>query len=164
MRRHVYYYTYLPEPFPLAADVLGGVPARWLPRPALDDGVAWRTTLVAEGALPPAVAQRSALVDLGPSTGTDQLVVRSVGWRASSADQLFPVLTADLELSACEGSGCQLSLMGSYRPPLSVVGDVGDRLLGHRIAEACVRRFVLDVAARIEDAGVQERAGTAERC
>jgi hypothetical protein len=39
--------------------------------------------------------------------------------------------------------------MGSYRPPLSVVGEVGDKLIGHRVAEACVRRFVLDVAERL---------------
>lgn len=54
-----------------------------------------------------------------------------------------------LELAHVASELSQVTLLGSYHPPLSAVGDVGDRLLGHRVAEAVVRRFVEDVAVRL---------------
>jgi hypothetical protein len=43
----------------------------------------------------------------------------------------------------------QLDLHGRYRPPLGVVGNALDALVGHRIAEASVLRFVQGVATRL---------------
>lgn len=65
-----------------------------------------------------------------------------------------PVLDCDLELTGLGERSCQLALVGTYRPPLSVVGAAADRLVGHRIAEAVVRTFVLAVADRLELADV----------
>lgn len=150
MRRHVYFYTFLDRAFPAAADVLSGPPPRWLPPPASSDGEeGWLVDLAADGALPAPVATLPAVVAVGPAARFHDHLLRAVRWRARTAEQLFPVLEADLDLRQTNGSGCQLSLTGSYRPPLSVVGGVGDRLLGHRVAEACVRRFVLDVGGRL---------------
>ncbi|HEY8340458.1 MAG TPA: hypothetical protein VIK95_11340 [Egibacteraceae bacterium] len=148
MRRHVYYYTMLEVPYEQAAAVLRESPQRWLPDPARHQGGEWHVALHADGALPPAIARRDALVTVGEPAQNDNLML-ALEWRSATADRLFPVLTADLELVRLE-SGCQLSLMGTYRPPLAVVGEATDRLLGHRVAEATVRRFVLDVAARVE--------------
>jgi hypothetical protein len=40
----------------------------------------------------------------------------------------------------------QLDFVGQYEPPLGKLGDVVDAVVGHRIAEASVHRFVADVA------------------
>lgn len=149
MRRHVYYYTMLEVPYEQAAAVLADSPQRWLPDPARHQGGEWLVALHADGALPPALAARDALVTVTPPAPQGDTLLLGLEWRSAAADRLFPVLTADLELVPLE-SGSQLSLMGTYRPPLAAVGEATDRLLGHRVAEACVRRFVLDVATRVE--------------
>ena len=152
MQRHVYFYTHVPTPFEPTAGVLAGDPARWLPLPAREDGDAWQVVLRAEGALPARLAEHPAAVSLGAAAVSDGRLLRALSWHSSQREQVFPVLTADLGLDALEGDGSHLSLMGTYRPPLSVVGGAGDVLLGHRVAEAVVRRFVLDVADRLLEA------------
>lgn len=152
MRRHVYFYTHLTETAEVVARLIAGDPGAWLPLPAVPDGEGWLVVLHADGALPDTVAARDARVAVGAVTRSGEGLLRRVQWRARTAERLFPVLDADLQVSPLEGRGCQFSLFGTYRPPLSVVGEAGDRVLGHRVAEACVRRFVLDVAARLAEA------------
>jgi hypothetical protein len=41
----------------------------------------------------------------------------------------------------------QLELHGRYTPPLGAVGSALDSLIGHRVADASVHRFVTDVAS-----------------
>jgi hypothetical protein len=149
MGSHVYFYTHLDNPFDAAAAAIAGSPAEWLPYPAAPAGDEWQVDLVAEGALPAPVARRRVVVRAEDPVGDETLLLRRITWRAEHADHLFPVLVADLELVPLAGAGCHLSFLGSYRAPLAAVGEVGDRLIGHRIAEACVRRFLLDVADRL---------------
>jgi hypothetical protein len=149
MRRHVYFYTHIDSPYPQVSTVLAGEPALWLPAPAHANGVGWQVDLHADGALPARLASRTARATVGAATRSSGRLLRSITWRAVTREQLFPVLTADLELAELGGGGCHLSLIGNYRPPLPVVGEAGDRLFGHRVAEATVRRFVLDVADRL---------------
>lgn len=149
MRRHLYYYTVIDQDMTAAAALIAGDPARWLPGPAevAEDG--FMVDLYAEGALPQALARHQVVVSLGEaSTGGDRLL-RSLSWRSATAPGLFPVFEGDLELVPLQANVCQLSLFGTYRPPLSVAGGAGDALLGHRVAEASVRRFVLDTAERM---------------
>jgi len=154
MRSIVYYYTHMRLPFADAAALLCADPATWLPAPAEPADADWIVTLHADGAVPQPLAAHQARVHVGPATMAESTLRRDIAWRSGSAnaDRLVPMLEADVELASLNGCGCQLSLMGSYRPPLSVVGAAGDRLLGHRIAEACVRRFVLELAQRLEPA------------
>jgi hypothetical protein len=161
MRRHVYYYTYLEAPFGVAAPLLASAPSTWLPPPAAPHGDGWHVRLSAEGVLPRMAATRLAAVEVQAPAPAEAQLLRPVLWRDSAHDGLFPVLEADLELVGLNGSGCQLSLIGSYRPPLSVVGEVGDRLIGRHVAEACVRRFVLDIAERIDAAAEPATPGRA---
>jgi hypothetical protein len=148
MHRHVYYYTLLARGYEHAAAVLAADPAAWLPSPVteLEDG--WQVELCADGALPAGLARHLARVDVGSPRGGDAISV-PLRWRSAVSDRMLPVLEAELELSPLSGGGAHLSLLGSYRPPLSVMGGAGDLLVGHRVAEACVRRFVLDVADRL---------------
>ena len=149
MRRHLYYYTHLDHDLPTASALLNGDPARWLPAPAEATAGGWSVDLIASGALPKAVARHRAIVDVGPALVTEKRMLRPITWRSATAPGIFPVLDGDLELVGLRGELSQLSLIGTYRPPLSVAGGAGDALLGHHVAEACVRRFVLDMAERM---------------
>lgn len=149
MQRHLYYYTHV-EATPLVARAaFSGDPALWLPSPAEAVRGSWTVDLAADGALPRAVASHRVQVDVGAPSPSEGRVLRSLTWRSATAPGIFPVFTGDMELIALQGALCQLSLMGTYRPPLSVAGDAADALLGHHVAEACVRRFVLDAGARM---------------
>lgn len=152
MRSLVYYYTHLPQSFAGLARLLAADPGTWLPGPAERVENGWVVSLHADGALPRQLGGHPTHVQVGPVSVTDARLLRRLAWRSATCEGLVPVLEADLELSPLDGYGCRLSLMGSYRPPMSVIGRAGDRLLGHRVAEACVRRFVLDLADRVEAA------------
>ena len=67
-------------------------------------------------------------------------------WVATGAlGGAFPVLDANLELTA-EGSGTELLVVGSYRPPFGAIGAAIDRLVLHGVAQATVRRFAAQLA------------------
>lgn len=149
MRRHLYFYTLIDQSLSEATALIQGDPTRWLPAPAEQINGGFAVDLIADGALPPTVARHRVIVTVGTAVDAGERLLRPVSWRSSSAPGLFPVLEADLELVPLQSDVCQLSLFGTYRPPLSVAGGAGDALVGHRVAEACVRRFVLDTAERM---------------
>lgn len=149
MRRHVYYYTHVDAGHDRVAPLLSDDPGLWLPAPAEPTPDGWLVELSARGALPRPLAHHTVLVGVGPPTGESNRTLRSLTWRSATSPGLFPVFDGDIELAGLFGNGCQLSLIGTYRPPLTVAGGAGDALLGHHVAEACVRRFVLDTAASI---------------
>ena len=72
-----------------------------------------------------------------------------LSWSATSAAALFPSMEATLSLYPLSAHETQLDLDGRYRPPLGAVGQALDALVGHRIAEASVLRFLQEVASRI---------------
>lgn len=157
MRRNVYFYTQLDVGFEEGAALLADDPARWLPAPAEPAGKEWRVTLDATGAVPPALAHRLALVHLDPLARLPDRAWRRLRWRDAAAGRRFPVLEADLELEALIGGTSRLCLVGSYEPPGAFVGGLADAAVGHRVAETGVRRFVLDVAASLEQRRHQDR-------
>jgi hypothetical protein len=149
MRRHLYYYTHLDVRPEDARHMLRGDPGRWLPRPATPAGQGWLVDLQAGGALPRGIGHHPVVLEVGAPTEDSERLLRSVTWGSPTASGLFPVFDGDLELCQLAGDMCQLSLMGTYRPPLAVAGTAADALLGHRVAEACVRRLVLDLATKM---------------
>jgi hypothetical protein len=150
MRRNVYYYTQLDKSFPDAATLLGDDPGLWLPAPAEPVEAGWRVALDATGALPRTRALRLAVVQPEPLRRSYDRVWRRMRWRDARGDRLFPVMEADVELEALVDGRSRLSLVGSYEPPGALVGSLTDSAFGHRVAESCVRRFVLDIADRLE--------------
>jgi hypothetical protein len=72
-----------------------------------------------------------------------------IAWKAVSAAGLFPSMEATLSVYPLSAQETQIDLHGRYRPPLGVVGNALDAVVGHRVAQASVLRFVQDVAARI---------------
>ena len=76
----------------------------------------------------------------GPST-----TIR-LEWSAVTLPHLFPFMQAELSLYPLTASETQLDFAGAYQPPLGVLGGALNALVGHRIAEGSVHRFVTDVA------------------
>jgi hypothetical protein len=80
---------------------------------------------------------------LGPTTRL------SLTWHAAQRTELFPTMEATLAVYALGPGETQLDFSGKYRPPLGVVGAAFDAMLGHRIAEATVHRFLEEVSQRV---------------
>jgi hypothetical protein len=58
----------------------------------------------------------------------------------------FPLMKADLSIYPITATETQLDFNGLYEPPLGPLGKAMNAMIGHRIAEASVHRFVTDVA------------------
>jgi hypothetical protein len=67
-------------------------------------------------------------------------------WEASESPGLFPVMKAELAIYPLTATETQLDFRGKYEPPLGWLGSAVNALVGHRIAEASVHRFVSEVA------------------
>jgi hypothetical protein len=67
-------------------------------------------------------------------------------WQAAHRAAAFPAMTAELHVYPLGKGETQLELRGNYRPPLGPIGTMIDGVIGHRIAEASVHRFVADIA------------------
>jgi hypothetical protein len=82
------------------------------------------------------------------TTGTfgDPVTKIPISWEAARNPRFFPLMHAVLSVYRLTSSETQLDFLGSYEPPLGAIGGAVDALVGHRIAEASVHRFVADVA------------------
>ncbi|HKJ03878.1 MAG TPA: hypothetical protein VJ997_15535, partial [Longimicrobiales bacterium] len=69
-----------------------------------------------------------------------------VEWEAAKRPGLFPLMRAELSAYPLTATETQLDFGGAYEPPLGPVGGALDAVVGHRIAEASVHRFLADVA------------------
>ena len=67
-------------------------------------------------------------------------------WEAARMPRLFPIMKADLSIYPITATETQLDFNGLYEPPLGPLGKAVNAIVGHRIAEASVHRFVSDVA------------------
>ncbi|HEY1960595.1 MAG TPA: hypothetical protein VGH28_33520 [Polyangiaceae bacterium] len=70
-------------------------------------------------------------------------------WQAETSASLFPSMRATLRVYPLSPEETQLELVGTYAPPGGLVGDVADRLVGHRLADAAAHRFLEDLAGRM---------------
>lgn len=85
-------------------------------------------------------------------TGTGELgrVTRvPLEWRAKETPGLFPAMKATLSVYPLSFTETQLELSGHYDPPMGVLGNALDAVVGHRLAEASVHRFVTEVVQRL---------------
>jgi hypothetical protein len=60
--------------------------------------------------------------------------------------RLFPFMRAELAIYPLTSTETQLDFRGVYEPPLGALGKAVNAVIGHRIAEASVHRFVSDIA------------------
>ncbi len=79
----------------------------------------------------------------GPAT------VIELEWEAANLPHLFPFMKGELTIYPLTATETQLDFSGVYEPPLGILGSAVNALVGHRIAESSVHRFVADVAAHL---------------
>lgn len=73
-------------------------------------------------------------------------------WQAAKMPGLFPVMKAELSIYPLTASETQLDFSGAYEPPFGAAGKAMNAIVGHRIAEVSVHRFVNDVASYLRQA------------
>lgn len=158
MTHELHCYDYVNRPYWIVRTALGADPG----------GVFERAT--AEGVKRANAPSGKLRVELGPiELGTDvDIVVRDVEERrgprhhepmttmklelkASRASELFPTLEATLSIYPLSPNETQIELTGAYAVPLGPLGDAVDALVGHRVAHASVKRFVMDVALLLRE-------------
>ena len=83
------------------------------------------------------------------STPTTRLLLE---WEAATVPGLFPIMKGELSLYPLTSTETQLDFSGSYEPPFGAVGRTMNAIVGHRIAEVSVHRFVSDVAGYLRQA------------
>jgi len=153
VERQLHCYAYVEAPFDLVARLLAEDATAVL-QEATDDaaeqaGTLSRTLSVEVGGFE---VGRDVSIEVGefePRGITNSVV--PLRWHAEKGRLLFPELAADMEVAALalDPPLTQLTVSGSYEPPLGVLGAGADRLLLHRLAEATLHRFTHDVADRL---------------
>jgi len=83
------------------------------------------------------------------STPTTQLQLE---WEATTMPRLFPLMKGELSVYPLTSSETQLDFSGVYEPPFGAVGKTMNAIVGHRVAEVSVHRFVSDVAGYLRQA------------
>jgi hypothetical protein len=73
-------------------------------------------------------------------------------WQAAKLPGLFPLMKAELSVYPLTATETQLDFLGFYEAPLGAVGKAVNAIVGHRIAEVSVHRFVSDVAGSLRQA------------
>lgn len=70
-------------------------------------------------------------------------------WKAKQSPGLFPLMHAELRAYALTGTETQLEFSGHYDVPMGVLGKGIDAVVGHRIADASIHRFMSDVTQHL---------------
>ena len=150
MTRELHAYAYVEAPFDLVTRLLAD-DARGVLQRATDDAADHAGLLSRPLELNVGGFSVSRDVEIQVGEFVPRSVTRSVvplSWRASGKGLLFPELSAELEVAAVSFDPplTQVTLNGTYEPPLGAVGAGADRVLLGRLAEATVHRFIHEVA------------------
>ncbi|HET6176240.1 MAG TPA: hypothetical protein VFE61_04850 [Candidatus Sulfotelmatobacter sp.] len=73
-------------------------------------------------------------------------------WEATTLPRLFPLMRGELSVYPLTATETQLDFSGVYEPPFGAVGKTMNAIVGYRIAEVSVHRFVSDVAGYLRQA------------
>jgi hypothetical protein len=153
VERPLHCYAYVEAPFDLVSQLLAE-DAVGLLQHATEDaaeqaGTLSRTLRTGVAGFEVARDVRIEVGEFSPAAVTRSVV--PLRWHAEKGRLLFPELAADLEVSAVvlDPPLTQITVSGSYEPPLGVLGAGADRLVLHRLAEATVHRFTHEVAEEL---------------
>src|SRR5690606_33639707 len=72
-----------------------------------------------------------------------------LNWPAAESPALSPAMHAERKVYPLSFTETQVELSGSYDPPMGVLGSAVARVVGHRLAEASVHRFVRAIVERL---------------
>jgi hypothetical protein len=155
-RRPIRCYEYVNQPYDRATSIVRSDPAALFRRAA--DAAGSRAEAVA-GALQVEVGGIAIGTDIAievegieepegraPLSRVMRLKLR---WQAAKRPGMFPTMQATLSFYPLSPEETQLDFEGEYEPPLGLVGAGADAVVGHRIAEASVHRFLREIATRL---------------
>lgn len=74
-------------------------------------------------------------------------VMLPVSWEAAGGPPIFPKMEGTLHIEPNGAEGSRLTLNASYDPPLGKLGELIDRTVMYRIAQATITDFVDRLAA-----------------
>ena len=92
------------------------------------------------------IEENAGDVKLPPTTRVE------LEWEAAKSPRLFPFMQAELSIYPLTATETQLDFSGHYEPPLGALGSAINTVVGHRIADVSVHRFVSDVAGYLRTA------------
>jgi hypothetical protein len=84
------------------------------------------------------------------ATSSPTMLLR-LEWEASTLPRLFPLMRGELSVYPLTATETQLDFSGVYEPPFGALGKTMNAIVGHRIAEVSVHRFVSDVAGYLRE-------------
>jgi hypothetical protein len=82
-------------------------------------------------------------------TSTTRLLLE---WKATTMPRMFPLMRGELSVYPLTSTETQLDFSGVYEPPFGAMGRTMNAIVGHRIAEVSVHRFVSEVAGYLRQA------------
>src|SRR4030067_303635 len=85
---------------------------------------------------------KTVKLEVGAPSRRETQVTLPLSWWATGTPFLFPTMDAELVLAAMGPQLTQVTLQGTYKPPIGPVGRALDKALLHRFAEASVKDFV----------------------
>ncbi len=88
---------------------------------------------------------KEVVLFMGSYRKTRDSYIIPITWEATGTPGLFPTLKADFLLAPLGDMATQITLTGSYEPPLGQMGQKLDQLLLHRLAETTIRSFLIGV-------------------
>ncbi len=136
------YFVELPIESSLVERALTDAPTDWFRRLAGEANHRGDTLLADVGfGLHVRVARRVA-IELGTPVHTSGKTVLPIRWTPTGAPGLFPALEADLEVAPLTPNRTQLAMSARYVPPLGPIGQVVDRAILYRVAEATLKDFL----------------------
>lgn len=89
-------------------------------------------------------------VKMGAPRMTGRRFVAPIRVMATGPEGLFPHLDANLEIRALSSGDVEMRLVGTYRPPFGRTGEVLDKVVLHKLAEATLDNFMDEIVARVE--------------
>ncbi len=146
-------YDYVNHPFDRVRDALVGDPLAVF-QAATKTAAARANSLAAELSIDLAGIKLGADIAIAVKSIIHHPLAGTVGpsmaigleWEAANRHHLFPFMTAELAIYPLTATETQLDFSGVYEPPLGVLGSALNAVVGHRIAESSVHRFISDVA------------------
>lgn len=154
MRKFLYHYECVDRPFEDVLFLFQEHPSRIF-QPATDSAVEEMGKVAVHLAVSSGHVEigKDVVVELGEIHRDGWGARIPIRWKAASHAALFPSMEAEIELTPLSTPPhpvTQVSFIGNYRPPLRIIGLVGDAVVGHRLAEASVHRFLSELVQRVE--------------
>jgi hypothetical protein len=96
--------------------------------------------------------RKRVAVEIGKAVTAGSWTEVPLTWKATSVEQMFPVMVGKVELAPVEVRVTRLTVSGMYEPPLGRLGKQLDVSLMHNFAQATVKELAESIAKRVEAA------------